>query len=69
MANTFSFKEIITKSMKIVGALDVSRMTIDVDGEEKNLATLLSPFEGCCVDIKVVLKDEEELDEPTSNEE
>lgn len=68
MANAFSFKEVTTKTMKITGILDSDRMTVDVDGEEKSLATLLSPFDNLAVEIKVVLKDEEELDEPTSDE-
>lgn len=67
MAN-FVFKRTETKNMKIAGIVDVQNMNIEVDGEEKNLATLLSPFDGLAVEIKVVLKDEEELDEPTSDE-
>ena len=34
MANAFSFKEVTTKTMKVVGMLDSDRMVIDVDGEE-----------------------------------
>ena len=69
MANAFSFKEVTTKTMKVVGMLDSDRMVIDVDGEEKSLTTLLSVFNGCDVDIQVKIKSEEDLDEPTSNEE
>ena len=43
-------------------------MTVDVDGEEKSLVTLLSVFNGTGVEIKVATKNEEELDEPTANE-
>ena len=68
MANTFSFKEVTTKTMKIVGNLDVDRMIIDVDGEEKSLTTLLSVFNGCDVDMVIKIKDESELDEPTDEE-
>lgn len=67
MAN-FVFKRTETKNMKIAGIVDVQNMNIEVDGEEKSLATFLSPFDGLAVEIKVVLKDEEELDEPTSDE-
>ena len=69
MANVFSFKEVTTKTMKITGMVDTDNMTIDVDGEEKKLSTLLSVFNGVDVDIQVKLKSEEELDEPTSDEE
>lgn len=67
MAN-FVFKRTETKNMKIAGIVDVQNMTIEVDGDEKNLSTLLSPFDNMAVEIKVVIKDEEELDEPTSEE-
>lgn len=68
MAN-FVFKRTEQKTMKIAGILDVQAMTIDVDGEEKKLSTLLSPFAGSEIEINVKIKSEEELDEPTSNEE
>lgn len=56
--------------MKIAGIIDTDNMTIDVDGEEKKLATLLSVFNGGSVEINVKVKEESELDEPTeSNEE
>lgn len=64
----FVFKRTETKNMKIAGIVDVQNMNIEVDGEEKNLATLLSPFDNLAVEIKVVLKDEEELEEPISDE-
>ena len=69
MANAFSFKEVTTKTMKITGMVDTDNMTIDVDGEEKRLSILLSVFNGADVDIQVKIKSEEDLDEPTSNEE
>lgn len=65
MANTFSFKEVTTKTLKVVGMLDVPSMTIDVDGVEKSLATLLSAFSGVDIELVVKQKTEEELDEPT----
>ena len=69
MAN-FVFKEIKQTSMKIAGIIDTDNMTVEVDGEEKKLATLLSVFNGGGVEINVKVKEENELDEPTeSNEE
>ena len=67
MAN-FVFKKTETTNMKIAGIIDTDRMTVDVDGEAKSLATLLSVFNGTGVEIKVATKNEEELDEPTKNE-
>lgn len=55
--------------MKIVGVINTNNMTIEVDGEEKNLATLLSDFNACPVDIMIKTKDEEELDEPDEPDE
>ena len=67
MAN-FVYKKTETTNMKIAGVIDTDKMTVDVDGEEKSLATLLSVFNGIGVEIKVATKNEEELDEPTVNE-
>lgn len=69
MAN-FVFKETKQKSMKIAGIIDTDNMIVEVDGEEKKLATLLSVFNGNDVEINVKVKEESELDKPTeSNEE
>lgn len=65
---SFMFKEVKTTNMKIVGLIDTDTMKIEVDGEEKDLATLLSPFNGGCVEINVKVKDETELDEPVKSE-
>lgn len=67
MAN-FVFKKTETTNMKIAGIIDTDKMTVDIDGEEKSLATLLSVFNGTGVEIKVATKNEEELDEPTDND-
>ena len=63
MAN-FVYKKTETTAMKIAGIVDTDRMTIEVDGEDKELKTLLSDFNGGCVEINVKTKDETELDEP-----
>ena len=68
MANPFSFKEVTTKTMKVVGILDSDKMVIDVDGEEKNISTLLSAFEGSNIEMVVKVKAESDLDEPTDEE-
>jgi len=66
MAN-FVYKKTETTSMKVIGILDTDKMTIDVDGDEKSLVTLLSDFNGVCMEINVKTKSEEELDEPIAN--
>ena len=68
MANAFSFKEVTTKTMRVVGMLDSDRMVIDVDGEEKSLTTLLSVFNGTDIELVAKIKAESELDEPTNEE-
>ena len=69
MAN-FVVKETKQTAMKIAGIIDTDNMNVEVDGDEKKLATLLSVFNGGGVEINVKVKEENELDEPTeSNEE
>lgn len=63
MAN-FAYKKTVTTAMKVVGILDSDNLTVDVDGEEKKLSTLLSGFNGAPIEINIKVKDEEELDEP-----
>lgn len=63
MAN-FAYKKTITTAMKVAGIIDTDNMTVDVDGEVKKLSTLLSDFNGACIEINIKVKDEEELDEP-----
>lgn len=64
MAN-FAYKKTTTTAMKVAGILDTDNMTVDVDGEEKKLSTLLSDFNGSVIEINIKVKDEEDLDEPT----
>lgn len=65
--SNFAYKKITTTAMKVAGIIDTDKMTIDVDGEEKKLSTLLSDFNGGGIEINVKVKDEEELDEPTES--
>lgn len=67
MAN-FAYKKTETTSMKIAGLLDTDRMLVDVDGDEKRLSTLLSPFNCGYIEINIKTKNEEELDEPVSSD-
>ena len=63
MAN-FSYKEVKTTTLKVAGIFDVDRGTIEVDGVEKRLSTLLSDFNNECVEFTLKIKEENELDEP-----
>ena len=67
MAN-FVYKKTETTSMKVIGVLGTDKMTIDVDSDKKSLSTLLSDFNGGCMEINIKTKNEEELDEPVSKE-
>lgn len=42
----FSFKVTTTKKLKACGMLDLSNMTIEINGEDKKLSTLLSEYDG-----------------------
>lgn len=55
--------------MKVCGFLDTNRMIVDVDGVEKDIKTLLSDFDGDCIELNIKVKDEMELEEPTDSEE
>lgn len=66
MAN-FTYKRVETTTLKVAGIIDTDRMVVDVDGEEKKLSTLLSDFNGGCIEINIKAKNEEELSEPSEN--
>lgn len=63
MAN-FSYKEVKTTTLKVAGILNTNKGTIDVDGVEKRLSTLLSDFNNECVEFTLKIKEENDLDEP-----
>lgn len=63
------YKKVTTTTLKVGGFLDANRMVVDVDGVEKDIKTLLSDFDGTCVELNVKVKDEIELSEPSDSEE
>lgn len=65
---SFKYKRTNSIDLKADGFIDTKNMTIEVDGELKNIATLLSDFDGSFVSLSVKSKDEVELDEPTEDE-
>ena len=64
----FTYKKTPTTSMKVTGILNPQTMVINVDGEDKQLSTLLRDFADLPVEINIKVKDEEELDEPVDVE-
>lgn len=66
-----SYKKATTTTLKVKGVIDVDRGVIDVEGtgEEKNIMTLLSDFDGAFIEITAKFKDEVDLDEPVKDEE
>lgn len=68
MGKALTYKKTVTTSMSVKGFLDSDLMTIDVDGEEKKLSTLLSEMDGAFIELSVKVKDEQELEEPTTND-
>lgn len=68
MAN-FVFKVTTTKKLKATGMLDLENMTIEINGEDKKLSTLLSEYDGYEVNLTVDVKSEEDLDMPEEDSE
>ena len=64
----FTYKKTSTTSMTVSGILNPQTMLINVDGEDKQLSTLLRDFADMPVEINIKVKDEEELDEPVDVE-
>ena len=69
MAKSFSYKLTTTIARKVAGIIDTDAMTMDVDGEEKDLSKLLSEYNGAIVELNVKTKEEQDLDEPDSSDE
>lgn len=53
----------------LAGIIDTDTMTMDVDGEEKDLSKLLREYNGAIIELNVKTKDEQDLDEPDSSDE
>lgn len=63
MAN-LQYKKTLTTSLKVIGTINTSDMTIEVNGEVKKLSVLLSDLDGEDIEINVKTKEEMELDLP-----
>lgn len=65
----FSYKKATTTTLKACGIVDIEKGTIDIDGEEKKILSLLADFNGAAIELVAKIKDEEELNEPVSESE
>ena len=63
MAN-LQYKKTLTTSLKVVGIIDTSDMTVKVNGKVKKLSVLFSDLNGEEIEINVKTKEETELDLP-----
>ncbi len=61
---SFKYNKTTTTTLKVGGILDTDRGIIDIDGDERNLFSLISDFNGADVEIVVKVKIDEELAAP-----
>lgn len=64
----FSYKKATTTTLKACGIIDIEKGTIEIDGTDKKIMSLLSDFNGATIELVAKVKAEEELEEPTSEE-
>ena len=50
----FQYKKTQTINLKAEGFIDIKNMTIEVDGEIKNISTLLSDFDASFVSLNIM---------------
>ena len=62
MAKNLSYKKSTQITLKAYGELNTENSTINIDGVDVPLASLLSDFENENIEICVKIKNEEELD-------
>lgn len=65
VAKNFSYKKQQAVTLKASGLLNIDDFTIEIDGEDKDVKTLLRDFDGSEVILTVQTKVDEELEEPT----
>ncbi len=65
MAKNLIYKRQDSLTLKAVGTVDIDSMTIEIDGEEKSIKTLMKGFDGLGITLNVSVKNDMELDEPT----
>ena len=68
MAKSLTYKKQQSITLKASGLYDADKMAIEIDGEEKDIKTLIKDFDGLEVVLSVSVKRDEDLDEPVSDE-
>jgi predicted solute-binding protein len=63
MAKEFSYKKTTLTKLQAIGFLDTDKLTIEVEGETRDLADLLKDFNGTNVTFAVSVKEEKENEE------
>ena len=64
MAKSLTYKKQQSITLKASGLYDADKMTIEIDGEEKDIKTLAKDFNGLEISLTIQVKQDEELDEP-----
>lgn len=65
--SNFEYKRNTVTQLKLAGLIDTDQMTIDVDGDEKNLSKVLSVFNGAEIELLAKIKQSEELELPQNS--
>lgn len=63
----YTYERKTTTNMKVIGFIDTDRITIEVDGGDKELSTLLSDFDGSEVEFNITVKNKTDLSLPQSD--
>lgn len=64
MAKNLTYKKQQSLTLKVSGLMDIDTMSIEVDGEIKDIRTLIRDFDGIEATLTLQVKSDEELDEP-----
>lgn len=67
MSKNFKYVETTTKKIEVCGLFNLDKMTINIDGEDINISTLLRDFDGLEIKLGCNIKQEIELELDTEN--
>lgn len=62
MSKNFKYVETVNKKIEACGLFDLENMTINVDGEDMKITTLLKDFDGLEIKLGCGIKQETELE-------
>lgn len=57
----FKYTKTTVTKLQAIGEIDTDKLTIEVEGETKELAELLKDFNGTTVTLSVQVKEEQEI--------